>query len=114
MAHQLNFAGVAELADALDLGSSGFTVGVQVPSPAPYWVHICGSGSVVEHRLAKARVAGSNPVFRSKHKTPMQPRWDSTSRGIVLCIAFSPAKNLAGKYLLVAKNMLSYNLAFDI
>jgi hypothetical protein len=25
----------------------------------------CGSGSVVEHRLAKARVAGSNPVFRS-------------------------------------------------
>ena len=24
-----------------------------------------GSGSVVEHRLAKARVAGSNPVFRS-------------------------------------------------
>jgi hypothetical protein len=27
---------------------------------------ICGSGSGVEHRLAKARVAGSNPVFRSK------------------------------------------------
>jgi hypothetical protein len=26
---------------------------------------LCGSGSVVEHRLAKARVAGSNPVFRS-------------------------------------------------
>ena len=26
---------------------------------------ICGSGSGVEHRLAKARVAGSNPVFRS-------------------------------------------------
>ena len=26
---------------------------------------ICGSGSVVEYRLAKARVAGSNPVFRS-------------------------------------------------
>ena len=26
---------------------------------------ICGSGSVVEHRLAKARVAGSSPVFRS-------------------------------------------------
>src|SRR5690554_2297977 len=24
-----------------------------------------GSSSVVEHRLAKARVAGSNPVFRS-------------------------------------------------
>ncbi len=26
---------------------------------------ICGSGSAVEHRLAKARVAGSIPVFRS-------------------------------------------------
>ena len=26
---------MAELADALDLGSSGTTVGVQVPSPAP-------------------------------------------------------------------------------
>jgi hypothetical protein len=26
----------------------------------------CGSGSVVEHLLAKERVAGSNPVFRSR------------------------------------------------
>ena len=26
-----------------------------------------GSGSVVEHHLAKVRVAGSNPVFRSNH-----------------------------------------------
>ncbi len=26
---------------------------------------VCGSGSAVEHRLAKARVAGSIPVFRS-------------------------------------------------
>ena len=26
---------------------------------------LCGSGSAVEHRLAKARVAGSIPVFRS-------------------------------------------------
>ena len=30
------FARVAELADALDLGSSGFTVGVQVPPLAPF------------------------------------------------------------------------------
>ena len=29
------YAGVAELADALDLGSSAFGVGVQVPPPAP-------------------------------------------------------------------------------
>ncbi len=39
------YAGVAELADALDLGSSALCVGVQVPPPAPF----CGSGSVVEH-----------------------------------------------------------------
>ena len=31
----ISVAGVAELADAPDLGSGGFTVGVQVPSPAP-------------------------------------------------------------------------------
>ena len=30
---------MAELADAPDLGSGGFTVGVQVPSPAPEGVH---------------------------------------------------------------------------
>jgi hypothetical protein len=35
MAHQF-YAGVAELADALDLGSSAYGVGVQVPPPAPY------------------------------------------------------------------------------
>ena len=29
------YAGVAKLADALDLGSSVYDVGVQVPSPAP-------------------------------------------------------------------------------
>ena len=27
---------------------------------------VCGRGSVVEHHLAKVRVAGSNPVVRSK------------------------------------------------
>ena len=29
-------AGVAELADALDLGSSAYGVGVRLPSPAPF------------------------------------------------------------------------------
>ena len=29
------FAGMAELADALDLGSSVYDMGVQVPFPAP-------------------------------------------------------------------------------
>lgn len=30
---------------------------------------LCASGSVVEYRLAKARVAGSNPVSRSFYLT---------------------------------------------
>ena len=34
------FADVAELADALDLGSSVTDVGVQVPSSAPYRVFL--------------------------------------------------------------------------
>ena len=55
-------ARVAELADALDLGSSVIDVGVQVPPRASCF---CGRGSAVEHRLAKARVAGSIPVVRS-------------------------------------------------
>ena len=58
-------AGVAELADALDLGSSANGMGVQVPSPAPY-LKLCGSGSVVERHLAKVNVASSNLVFRSR------------------------------------------------
>ncbi len=58
---------MAELADALDLGSSALGVKVRVLSPAPYQFMyvICGSGSVVERRLAKANVASSNLVFRS-------------------------------------------------
>ena len=63
MAHH-SFAGVAELADALDLGSSAFGVGVRLPSSAPF-LNIRESSSGVEPHLAKVRVAGSNPVFRS-------------------------------------------------
>ena len=55
---------MAELADALDLGSSGQPWGFDSLYPHHNFL-FCGSGSVVEHRLAKARVAGSNPVFRS-------------------------------------------------
>ena len=32
-----NYAGVAEMADALDLGSSAYGVGVRLPSPAPFY-----------------------------------------------------------------------------
>ncbi len=67
MAHLL-YARVAELADALDLGSSVFDVGVQVPPRASF---ISGRGSAVEHRLAKARVAGSIPVVRSNIYAPL-------------------------------------------
>ena len=58
-------ADVAELADALDLGSSALGVGVRLPSSAPYIFYLCGSGSMVERHLAKVDVAGSSPVFRS-------------------------------------------------
>ena len=56
---------MAELADALDLGSSGKPCRFKSCLPHHSKYMKCGSGSVVEHRLAKARVAGSNPVFRS-------------------------------------------------
>ncbi len=66
MAHHF-YADVAELADALESGSSVFTdVGVRVPSSASPII-LCGSSSVVEHHLAKVGVAGSNPVFRFNH-----------------------------------------------
>ena len=51
---------MAELADALDLGSSALRRGGSTP-----FTRIRGSSSVVEHHLAKVGVAGSNPVFRS-------------------------------------------------
>ena len=63
MAHH-SFAGVAELADALDLGSSASRRGGSTPFTRTI-SNIRESSSGVEHHLAKVRVAGSNPVFRS-------------------------------------------------
>ena len=65
MAHHffVKCARVAELADALDLGSSVSRRGGS--SPFTRTIFLCGRGSAVEHRLAKARVAGSIPVVRS-------------------------------------------------
>ena len=51
---------MAELADALDLGSSAARRGGSIP-----FARICGNNSVVECNLAKVDVAGSNPVSRS-------------------------------------------------
>ena len=68
MAHKKqSFAGVAELADALDLGSSALRRGGSTPFTRTSKRKKCGSSSVVEHHLAKVGVAGSNPVFRSNY-----------------------------------------------
>ena len=63
---------MAELADALDLGSSAARRGGSTPFTRTIYFQkmlllLCGSSSVVEHHLAKVGVAGSNPVFRSKN-----------------------------------------------
>ena len=55
---------MAELADAPDLGSGAARRGGSTPFTRINTI-ICGSSSVVEHHLAKVRVAGSSPVFRS-------------------------------------------------
>ena len=60
---QYKYADVAELADALDLGSSVYDVQVRFLSSAPN----CGNSSVVECYLAKVDVASPNLVSRSKH-----------------------------------------------
>ena len=57
--HHFKYAGVVQ---RLVHQPSKLRTRVRLPSPA--WLHICASGSVVEHRLAKARAAGSNPVSR--------------------------------------------------
>ena len=58
---------MAELADALDLGSSAFGVGVRLPSSAPVYFNLMsGNSSAVERDLAKVEVASSNLVSRSK------------------------------------------------
>ncbi len=67
---RLTFAGVAELADAPDLGSGAARRGGSSPFTRTYY-KICGSSSVVEHHLAKVGVAGSNPVFRLFSKVPI-------------------------------------------
>ena len=67
------YADVAELADALDLGSSAYGVGVRLPSSAPVYLKntilMSGNSSAVERDLAKVEVASSNLVSRSKQIT---------------------------------------------
>ena len=54
--------GVPERPKGADCKSVSTAFDGSNPSPS---TRICGSGSGVEHRLAKARVASSNLVFRS-------------------------------------------------
>ena len=72
---------MAELADALVLGASAF--GRAGSNPAlrscriatlPLYLDaVCGNSSAVEHCLAKAGVAGSNPVSRSNRLAGESP-----------------------------------------
>jgi len=52
--------GLAEIAQLVEHATENRGVGSSILP-----LGTCGSGSVVEHLLAKERVAGSNPVFRS-------------------------------------------------
>ena len=67
-------ADVAELADALDLGSSGVTRGGSTPFIRTiFWSHIkqqAGVAQLVEHHVANVIVVGSNPITRSIFFTP--------------------------------------------
>ncbi len=63
------------IAQSVEQRTENPRVGGSIPSRATS----CGSGSVVEHRLAKARVAGSNPVFRSNIFLPL-PGWRNGRR----------------------------------
>ena len=47
----------------------------------------CGSSSVVEHHLAKVRVAGSNPVIRSKVQLASDPTVEWPSGEATACKA---------------------------
>ena len=66
MDHHFPFcAGVAELADALDLGSNANRRGSSSLFARTNVIFLCGSSSVVECHLAKVDVASSNLVYRS-------------------------------------------------
>ena len=68
--------------NAWELSSAGRASALQAGGHRfePYSSHhfLCGGGSVVERRLAKANVAGSNPVLRSTlffKSTYLYKRW---------------------------------------
>ena len=59
--HDLN----AEVAQVVEHGTENAGVASSTLALGTFWSLKSGSGSVVEHLLAKERVVGSNPIFRS-------------------------------------------------
>ena len=64
----------ASIAQSVEQRTENPRVGGSIPPQGTisFFGSICGSGSVVEHRLAKARVASSNLVFRSNFADVVQ------------------------------------------
>ena len=58
----LIFAGVAELADALDLGSSALRRGGSSPFTRILFFVVAGLAQLVEHLICNQRVEGSSPL----------------------------------------------------
>ena len=57
MDNEIDFADMAELADALDLGSSAFGRGGSTP-----FIRIAGLAQLVEHLICNQAVEGSTPL----------------------------------------------------
>ena len=55
----------AEVAQVVEHGTENAGVASSTLALGTFWLLKSGSGSVVEHLLAKERVVGSNPIFRS-------------------------------------------------
>jgi hypothetical protein len=81
---------VAELADALDLGSSGITVGVQLPSLAPFFLAMIplNSALFLADRPSDLRMKqtflyrsrdGGEPRGFAKAREPLRSPWPEDS-----------------------------------
>ena len=55
---------------------------------------MCGSGSVVEHRLAKARVASSNLVFRSIKMCIRDRDWKNAASNLGVVVSMQTGSYL--------------------
>ena len=69
-----------------------------------FWRYVCTSGSVVEYRLAKARVAGSNPVSCSQ--------WEDIQWGCPLFVYVRARLGLNGSNVLASLRSSQAKLKF--